>query len=195
MSKLQEIFAAQIILGKRFLVIEKNNGLAHPSDDIEPLVLPSFHNEARLRAHAWRIVEEASELSIAEGANILEEVSDILHFLTEFSVLSGIFPDHFSDGERSMEYIFDRGHNQILSPSYLWKDFITQIGLAVNQLKNRPWKLSQRGISIEDYRGQVCLVWYRFGELCSSLSITSDQLYNAYFSKHQENERRIENGV
>src|SRR5713226_6613208 len=134
-DRLQHIFEAQEALAKRFLVIEVNNGLASPADAIETLILPSFHNEARLRSLAWRIVEEASELSIAKGDNLIEEASDVLHFLTEFSILSGVRPHHLSEISDSMEYVFDRGHSPALTATYLWKDFVTQLGLAVNHLK------------------------------------------------------------
>jgi hypothetical protein len=196
-DKLQEIFDAQIRLGKHFLIIEKNNSLAHESDDIEPLTLPGFYSESRLRAAAWRIVEEASELAIAPYPDKLEEASDILHFLTEFSILSGVFPNQISL-EYAMEYVFDRGYSGSLLTypfDYLWKDFIVQLGVAVNHLKNRPWKMTLKPIDVREYRTQVCLIWCRFGEVCSILGFNGDQLYKAYFAKHQKNEERISNGI
>ncbi len=204
-NRLLEIFNAQRQLANRFLVIEKNNGLLRLEDKIEALELDSFHNQARLRGAAWRIIEECAELSIEEPygkPELIKEVSDILHFLTEFSILSGVEshnivePELLDNDMDSMSYIFDISHvDLVFLFEGVWKDFVTQVGWAVNHLKNRPWKSSMKTTNKEEYRIQVKLCWYRFSDICQNLHISSEDLYRAYFHKNTENQLRIENGV
>ena len=93
---LDNIFAEQHSLMEKYINIEANNGLLHTPDC--PVDLDSPKGQARLKDFAWRITEELGEA--LEACRVhqdipdhnREELIDSLHFLTEFTILSGMTP-------------------------------------------------------------------------------------------------------
>lgn len=93
---LDDIFAEQHSLMNKYIDIEASNNLLHTRD--VPVNLDSPQGQARLKDFAWRITEELGEA--LEACRVhpnmpdhnQEEIIDSLHFLTEFTILSGMTP-------------------------------------------------------------------------------------------------------
>lgn len=195
-NSLQEIFDAQTKLGNRFLIIEKENGLARGTDYIGEVNLHDFYNQQKIRGHAWRVTEECCELFrayIDDKDKAPEELSDILHFLVEMSVLCGLKPHHLAE-EDPMGYLFN-GFGDPGEFFKCWNRFVVQLGMTINILNSRPWKTTLKPVNLVAFQIDLRMCWYRFAELAWSMEIGPVTLYSLYFDKHSKNVGRIESGV
>jgi hypothetical protein len=137
---LQQIFDRQRSLMIKYKAIEQ---LPDP-----PLSLHAQHGQRILKDFAWRSTEELCESFECweNSANLeickqeaLEELADALHFLVELLIFAGITPaqcvirvPQFPDDE-----------DLILGQRFdaYWQATL-KLGLAMNCLRNRPWKQS-----------------------------------------------------
>jgi len=200
-DKLAQIFRRQLELMHKYHAIEKANGLL-VTDEV-PVNLHDALGQYRLKDFAWRITEELGEAleairihpELVEHYN--EEIADALHFLVEFTILSGMSPsdimyDH-PDRDK-LEYLYNLFFVPIQRE--YWK-LVTSVGfvvealsIACNCLKNKPWKTSQMMTDTEYFKAQVCGVWRSFINLCSNSGIDADDLVNLYFKKSEVNKFR-----
>jgi hypothetical protein len=210
LDRLNQIFNKQRSHMEDYAKIESDNGLLQTSDI--PVDLNDRFGQARLKDFAWRISEELGEAlySFDNKDEYTEEISDVLHFLAEFSILAG------------MDYSFVVGRDQHSKLDYLsvlyvkaaetiptdspkilrnldnatraTGVFLKELAMACNTLKNKPWKQSTRETDTQKFYSQVQLAWVAFIQLCIIADIGSDGLYNAYFGKSAINEKRRETG-
>lgn len=197
-----EIFDKQKELIQKFEPIEKQNGLKS-FDNIH-----SYQGQNRLRNGAWRIIEEMGEvlnsypLHNEEDIQFKEEISDALHFLVEFTIISSFltveelptltelyektyqesnYKDFFS-GCSYEKITFAVGH------------FLESLAMTVNTLKNKPWKKTPRDTNIYLFKSRLEETWYRFIQICIISNIQPEELYNLYMKKHEINQNRIKGG-
>lgn len=202
--RLHTIFAAQRELMPKFYEIEKTNGCLETPD--VPVDINTRVGQARLRNYGWRITEE-----IAEALNVIrdeektppsqyfrEEVSDALHFLTEFTILCGFKPAdllfHKEEDVLSAMYALrkDAVHNEFW---WCWSNFICDLGMTINMLKLRPWKQKHVETDPPRFRFAVAQMWLSFCAACICSGISSDELVESYHNKHAVNVKRQSDGV
>lgn len=190
------MFDAQQATAEKFLKIEVSNGfLDIPSTIDYSGNLNDPHFQKVLRERAWRVFEEICEWISAKEEDQLEELADITHFLIEFTILSGITVEQlWNDVDAIKETIMTYWDPSLPSNFYAMK-FITSLGMAINLLKNRPWKQSTKPLDIEKYHGAVTATWVFFIQFCSSLLVNIETLHELYFKKNQKNHTRIADGV
>lgn len=213
---LVEIFNQQRSHMEKYAEIEDNNGLLQTPDI--PVNIQDRFGQARLKDFAWRITEEMGEaLQNLEGtldmfklADYHEELSDVLHFLTEFTILAGLKPadliraDVESDGSDYLVKLYaqtrknipwiDKYNPTLQDTTYLTGVFVKELALTCNLLKNKPWKQTTRETDPEVFKYRLIEVWMVFITIAIVFSISPRELYNLYFRKSDINKKRQETG-
>ena len=207
--RLATIFARQKELMDKYHSIEARSGLMQTDDC--PVDLNDSRGQARLKDFAWRITEELGEA--LEAANeetpthCHEEIADALHFLTEFTILSGLpisqFPRALGLGLKAdrLKYLFDQAPpsnaTKYLIREANKRELLLATGRVVeflartcNCLKNKPWKQSQMLTDQLRFYGELQETWKHFATLCKCAHITEDHLFNLYFRKSEVNKFR-----
>ncbi len=201
--KLQAIFDLQHQLMEKYAPIEISNGFRKT---LPPLNLHLAHHQAEIKDMAWRVTEELAEaheayLKMAEGVteakiHLVEELSDSLHFITELCLMVGVTPSMICPGypvdfdlldvsvaqDRSVVLETDL-HSSFFMPIY-------QLGLAMNCLKNKPWKMSQMMTDVDYFHKQVVLAYQAMIGLFCYFERDSSQIYDIYFRKNAVNRFR-----
>lgn len=186
LDRLQLIFARQHELMLRYFHIEKQNGLLETDD--YPVDLHDRYGQARLKNFAWRCVEELAESMDAfahqNETHHYEEIADAYHFLVELMLLSGFTATDFGDRPCRLEVLFEgntmRSH---LLKSTQFMCFVRELGMAMNCLKNKPWKQTHQLTDVPRYRAQIIKAHQEFLVFCSVCGLTADALFEMYFSK------------
>jgi hypothetical protein len=199
-DKLAMIFERQLELMHKYEDIEAANGLLQTPDI--PVDIHDKFGQARLKDMSWRVTEELTEAAEAllEHGDVpnhfLEEVSDALHFLVEFTILCGDTVWASSPGEDRLDNLFSsvecmRG-SHITNEDLLRKVYfvIHNLGLACNCLKNKPWKQTQQLTDRVKFAGKVRDAWIAFISMALSAGFTADTLYAMYFKKSEVNKFR-----
>jgi len=182
LEALQRLFDAQHQLALKFAPNEIANGYTPPTSF--PMDLNKRATQDRLRAFAWHIVEEIVEATVCGDDEFPDELSDILHFTIEICLIAGVPPAQIVQ-VNEVDMFFDGS-----SPALL--DVIVQVGLALNECKAKPWKLSPR-------LPQVGVVHYHLAKalcvLLRHIEAAGLSPESIYFKKAKINEQRIADGV
>lgn len=188
---LETIFKAQSELMHKYHPIElENNAL---ETDQVPVDIQSRDGQARLRRFAWFIVEEISEALEAKQSNPSElegELSDILHFMTEWAILSGVTADQiiYTRNPPAKMLMLKSDY----APKYL--EVIYWVGLATNLLKGKPWKKAYKPTDIQKYQSRVIAAYVALLELIHFSGVELFSLDDLYFKKNKVNHERIQGG-
>lgn len=204
------IFKRQKELSEKYGPIEYKNGLRWTLD--VPVQINSGKGQSQLKDFAWRVVEEIGEALEAAYfhdkaidnqddkfteflIHSKEEFADGLHFLVELLILSGI--DH--DNLLSKEQFFaeTEAHSPFIQKLLITEDlyavtgiFIKQLGIAMNNLKMKPWKNTHYNTDITKYKSDLEAVFWDYLFLLS-LIMTPLEILNFYFRKSEVNKFRI----
>lgn len=65
---------------------------------------------------------------------------------------------------------------------------------ALQELKNKPWKQTERSTNYPAFVEEVADVLHFFIEFCITAGITVEDLYDNYTAKHRKNQERQSNG-
>lgn len=197
---LSAIFNAQRALMNKYEEIEKANGLLQ-TDDI-PVDLHDRFGQARLKDFAWRTVEELAEaldaLCEKNQDHFLEELADGLHFITEMSILSGITPQDIIDEPLSEWFMMMQTATIPLlklegkSVDYLLRHIIMDLGMACNQLKNKPWKSTHVLTDIQAYKDWFTSAYKNYLLLFAYVDVDAEGMFQLYFRKNKVNQFRQE---
>lgn len=205
-DRLHLIFQRQAELMHKYHHIEAANGLLQT--EAIPVDLQDRKGQARLKDFAWRITEEIAETLEAidkhgiESDQAKEEIADSLHFLVEMAIISGIEPDHIvivkdspdADCLDALWFLrLSLFSNNMLPTKLLVTKFIKDLGMVCNILKNKPWKQSLRETDPNEYRRRFIACIHSFVDICISLGITAEDIFNLYFHKSEVNKFRQAN--
>lgn len=203
-DKLDQIFRRQLELMQKYGPIESKIGLLVIKE--VPVNIHDALGQYQLKDFAWRITEELGEALEAIRIHPRlrehydEEIADALHFLTEFTILSGMGPGDvvslqtylgIDDKLETLYHLFGtyRGRKyQLLVTSVGF--VIESLAMTCNCLKNKPWKQSQMMTDEPYFRAQVCRVWRSFIALCNRSGIDENKLTQLYFKKSEVNKFR-----
>lgn len=207
-DKFEAIFARQRELMEKYHHIEVASGLLQTEDC--PVNLHSKEGQARLKDFSWRVTEELAEAMESYRAGDIEhfheELVDALHFLVEQHILSGLSPqDYISDilgapremdSKCSMDILWAEVSSQDIEiehlkrVDYMMMTLIETIGLAMNCLKNKPWKQSHILTDISKFKELMVVAMYRYILLMKGLGLSAEDVYNLYFRKSEVNKFR-----
>lgn len=196
------IFTRQKELMAKYEGIEERNGLLETHD--VPVDIDSYKGQARLKNFAWRVTEELTEalepvytnnFTLAPNSedyiHTIEEYIDAVHFMAELTILSGLDDQPIFD-------IPPKERVEINNPFYLVINtmlVIMNLGLAMNCLKNKPWKQTHVTTDVEKYSqyivnaGKVLTLILR-----DYFGLQGDKLANCYLNKADVNKFRQESG-
>jgi len=208
-DKLEAMFDRQRELMEKYHEIEKSNGLLQ-TEDI-PVNINDAFGQARLKDFAWRITEELGEAmeamdkhsEIPEHAK--EEIADALHFLIEFTILTGETSRFISfctprpeteDTVDNLDYLFSISaikHEDCFGVYSIgeWVALVVRyLSQACNCLKNKPWKQSHMLTDAQVFYQNLLKTWVSFIALCLALEMGSEKLFALYFGKSDVNKFR-----
>lgn len=205
---LEAIFKRQRDLMNKYHEIEEKNGLLICKDI--PVNLHDRFGQARLKDFAWRFTEEIAEsmeilitgnygeLSNDTRWHFMEEQIDALHFLTELSILSG-FPItevessnlHYPQGR--LTKLLGDVPPHFITNNHLAQEgmkVITFLGMAMNCLKNKPWKQTHMETDVAAF--MICLkwTWTKMGRLLRFSGFDEKMIYDIYMRKSEVNKFR-----
>jgi len=188
---LSGILRHQSELMAQFRGIEKKNGFHFPTPPVDP---DGFANQAELRRLAWCIQEELCEaadaMSLPEWRSAVQkELIDALHFIAEFLLTLGYWPDDLPPEDSRSPDVSLNGPTPNLFNTMI------DLGMVVNSLKNKPWKQTDRPTDIVVFRRKLARFVRGFIRTCYSLGMSDNDIHLVYFGKAAENQNRIDTGV
>jgi hypothetical protein len=181
---LASIFMRQMELMTKYKEIEQ---LPDP-----PVPLHHSRGQRILKDFAWRTTEELCESweafmkhGVADTAHRDEEMADALHFLVELLIFAGVTSAQCA--EELPVYPMLRAEE---FPAYSYWAATAQLGIAMNFLRNKPWKQSQVPTDERRFRAQLMVAFTTHCRLWADLGLSQDDMYNLYFRKSEVNKFR-----
>ena len=200
-DRLEAIFNRQKELMAKYHDIELKSGLLQTEDC--PVNINDKKGQARLKDFAWRMTEEIGEAIDSlyidhDQEHYAEELIDALHFLTEFTILSGVEPkdlmpaDYNPDLGDMLTGICDLGITVNPDGSFREKYFtehIRAMGMTCNCLKNKPWKQTMMLTDKANFLSHLKTVWWNFMTLLR-YEMPTDDIFLTYVKKSEVNKFR-----
>ena len=175
-EQLYRIFEHQRDLMDRIAPKELENGYLAPTP---PLDLRLREHQQHFRMMAWFFTEEVVESLLASDEEQAEELSDVLHFLTELCILTEVSPE-------SVVAVLIRSD---FRPDIL--DVLIQVGKAANLMKAKPWKSNPQPTDEEavqrSLRVALAYMW-------KYIQAEGHDPHEIYFHKNEINKKRIQSG-
>lgn len=209
-DKLVEIFERQEELAHKYIGVEKRNGIGYGilPEDYSQHNLDSRFTQALLKDFAWRSIEEITEATeaLAKSHEIhpQEEIADALHFLVELCLIAGYGPEDIGIPPRPgfegdmLDYLFHT--SMVLCENVSLKRFnarvvvynyVEHLGIAMNCLKNKPWKQSQFITDKAKFKQAICNAFHSLIDVAVAFEMNAGLLYDFYFKKNQVNQFRV----
>ncbi len=196
-DRLENIFQRQKELMIRYSEIEKKNNFVFPEG---PLNLDDSAHQYYIKDFAWRITEEITEATEArrthkDQTHFREELCDALHFLIELLILVDIKPGDlavFNPNKDRLTTLYEISHNLSIKRTITYSAYnvIESLGIAMNLLKLKPWKLTHILTDKVTFRHKLIATFENFIDLLTDSEISSEKLYEMYFKKSEVNKFR-----
>lgn len=198
---LAAIFNRQKELMAKYHHIEARSGLLQTEDC--PVNLDDRRGQARIKDFSWRVMEELGEALDAKSHtdHYQEELIDGLHFLTELTILAGrdyntIIPEDLPKFHSDhLEDLYETALTRINGPAYTdinhWvAQFVEQLAMMCNCLKNKPWKQSMMKTDREAFYGRLTNVWVCYMAILAMAGMKPTDIADTYLRKSQVNQFR-----
>ena len=191
-DRLIAIFNRQKELMNKYHYIEERSGLLQTSDC--PVNLDDKRGQARIKDFSWRVTEEVGEaldaLRMNDEEHYVEELIDGLHFLTELTILSGNSPETlFNYSEDYLISLYDNNKKDKALLNLLITEFVENLGMMCNCLKNKPWKQTNMITDKNHFKNQLVKVWNTYISILST-ALNPDEIVDIYLKKSQVNKFR-----
>jgi len=178
-----------------------------------PWDLDNRKAQEEYRLLAWRFTEEVIEARETfekphDGntmAQYREEVADALHFFIELCLASNVMEAHLLTGLEDVTPIPKSDEDRLelffreVSKHYLhiygsdpWDECIRALGMAMMELRQRPWRKDFRQANRARWVMGMHLAFKSFVCACMRTHITAEELYQAYIGKAKINQKRID---
>jgi len=199
MDRLQEIFAKQNELFKRFSPIEVSNGIGYALVENKPFDINCRFWQALFKEQAWRITEEVFEcldaITAGQRGDDKEEAIDVLHFVVELFIKAQRLPSEpvGQIGPDKLLRLYNAAPVTFIAKNAALQ-LMGELGMTMNKLKNKPWKQSHKETdAVAFYRGldQVFLCTLA---LCKAVDMSADEIFMTYMGKADKNNQRINSG-
>lgn len=200
-DKLAAIFNRQKELMAKYHHIEARSGLLQTEDC--PVNLDDRRGQARIKDFSWRVMEELGEALDAKSHtdHYQEELIDGLHFLTELTILAGrdyntIIPEDLPKFHSDhLEDLYETALTRIDGPIHTdlnhWvAQFVEQLAMMCNCLKNKPWKQSMMKTDREAFYGRLTNVWVCYMAILAMAGMKPTDIADTYLRKSQVNQFR-----
>lgn len=196
---LELIFEKQKSLAEKYHHIEESQGVGYGLLQNQVFDINNIRSQELLKNFAWRVTEEITEATDCNPKNeldhMLEELADALHFLVELCLLVNITPDNLVEELRNDFECPDKLTSlcSIQYPTSKPDPYPTvqQLGLAMNCLKNKPWKETHVLTDVEKFRKHIIFAFHEFCTYWVRCGSNNEEIYNYYFRKNKVNEFRI----
>lgn len=203
-SRFEAIFNYQHELMKKYGPIERRNGCIIPDP---PYDIDNHFVQARIRDMFWRATEEIAEaLEEVPGTlrkwrdvwdddsavrHVLEELSDTLHFMVEASTYAN-FDAHVLDTQSIWGGVVSRSYPPLnkFTLRTACADYVFELGLAANCLKNKPWKQSQMVTDRDAFNARLEGAWANLLIIFALFGMSIDEVYVLYAKKNIVNQFR-----
>ena len=197
---LAAIFNRQKELMAKYHHIEARSGLLQTEDC--PVNLDDRRGQARIKDFSWRVMEELGEALDAKSHtdHYQEELIDGLHFLTELTILAGrdydtIIPKNIPRfHEDHLEDLVETARNELTTHTddlnYWVSQFVEQLAMMCNCLKNKPWKQSMMKTDREAFHGRLTNAWVCYTTILVISGMDSTSIADTYLRKSQVNQFR-----
>lgn len=198
---LAAIFNRQKELMAKYHHIEARSGLLQTEDC--PVNLDDRRGQARIKDFSWRVMEELGEALDAKSHtdHYQEELIDGLHFLTELTILAGrdyntIIPEDLPKFHSDhLEDLYETALTRIDGPVHTdlnhWvAQFVEQLAMMCNCLKNKPWKQSMMKTDREAFYGRLTNVWVCYMAILAMAGMKPADIADTYLRKSQVNQFR-----
>lgn len=198
---LAAIFNRQKELMAKYHHIEARSGLLQTEDC--PVNLDDRRGQARIKDFSWRVMEELGEALDAKSHtdHYQEELIDGLHFLTELTILAGrdyntIIPEdlpkfHSDHLEDLYETALTRINGLVYTGINHWvAQFVEQLAMMCNCLKNKPWKQSMMKTDREAFYGRLTNAWICYMAILAMAGMKPTDIADTYLRKSQVNQFR-----
>jgi hypothetical protein len=213
-DRLTMIFDRQRELMVKYHEIEKKNGIGAGG-----LILGEFHiDDPRCqyvcKDFAWRVTEELAEaMEAGEPIHMREEAIDALHFLIELLLMVGITLKDIVV-EFDLIKTIKEGRVQMIKPAehldLLWAiyeslnhlaideaytnelvfDIVFELGLAMNCLKNKPWKQTQMATDRSRFKKHLLYALQNWFNFAYGIKMNDGDVFDLYFRKSEVNKFR-----
>lgn len=197
---LEAIFLKQKQLMEKYHTIEENQGVGYGIMAGGKFNINEIKSQCLLKDFAWRVTEEITEAIECEETNSehhFEELADALHFLTELCITAGISPGdliYLPDGgmEDRLEALFNQARVAQFSDSRKSSpyDTVYYLGLAMNCLKQKPWKQTHILTDSKKFKYYICQAYFELCRYWVSKGKTPQDMYEFYFKKNKVNQFR-----
>lgn len=202
-DRLDLIFERQWQLIEKYHEIEEANGLLQTSDI--PINIDDRFGQARLKDFAWRLTEELAEATNAKEIHpdipnhFLEEIADAYHFLIELTILIGWDAETLHKSIVGALFVgvspSCKLKHLFLQTNFRTKNIwaiIENLGLAMNCLKQKPWKQSHVLTDKDRFYAFFVGVHIEFLNFIQGEGIDYEDLFKIYFKKSEVNKFRQE---
>ena len=192
------IFAKQKGLMQKYHEIEEKQGVGYGLIAGQTFSINEIKSQCLLKDFAWRFTEEVTEATACnlaydmEQQHFLEELADALHFLTELCIVASVDPEYIMDGVFIKDDQFDSlfyTPDESVSRDPYWP--IQHLGLAMNCLKQKPWKVTHILTDEKKFRIHLRDAYRSFCKYMSCFA-TAEEMYDYYFKKNKVNQFRQE---
>ena len=187
---IEAIFWKQHELANKYIEIEEKNGVGYGLVSKGYIDINDVKSQSLIKDFAWRVTEELTEAIEAydnkQEEHMLEEIADAFHFMVELCIITNITP--------KLVATIDPLGPQPLSPKPKRRAYsvIHELGLAMNCLKQKPWKQTHVLTDSKKFTVHLITAFLKMCELWLSLGGTAETLYVYYFKKNKVNQFRIE---
>jgi len=192
---LEEMFDRQKELMIKYHDIEKKNGVGSGAILPDKFDIDDPRCQYVCKDFAWRITEELAECMDAprdHEAHRFEEAADALHFILELLIMNGIGAEDFpiyKTGDDRLKSLY-KSSPALPTIQYGFTILIIELGMAMNCLKNKPWKQAQMETDVEKFHGQLMRVLILWASFAEAIGMTYEKAYDYYFKKSEVNKFR-----
>jgi hypothetical protein len=182
---LDAIFERQKELHEKYKPIELASGIGLAIVEGVDFSLSDRRYQYLIKDFAWRVTEELAEAGEAADINHethhVEELIDALHFYTELMIVVKVAP----------RYVVSlKGHSTISDTPNKW-DIIQPLGLAMNTLKQKPWKQHHFATDVALFYNHLMTGYIRLLLYIESCGLNELEIYQVYMKKSEVNKFRI----
>lgn len=205
--KLTEIFIEQGDLLQAFKKIEEQSGIGLGLVKHQSLNINDKNWQYVIKDYAWRTIEELAEayedVETIElnRDHFYEELADVFHFFVELCLVLELNPGAFIDinpiGQDVLEFLFNLAEPEGSGDNARYKQhfqFTTTLGLAMECLKNKPWKQKESPVDWPKFLHLIRASMFELISLYKLEGLTADKLYEIYMRKAAINHERIRSG-
>lgn len=158
-----------------------------------PISLHTANGQRIIKDFAWRTCEELSEAwtDRYDTDKCGEELADALHFFVELLIFAGVTPEQIVEKHPEFPQCHLSGRIDIQVP--FW-NVVAPLGMACNQLRNRPWKRTIVPTNEGEFRGRLVGTFAQLMALWADLGYTEAEMLLLYERKNEIVKQRQREG-